>query len=112
LEENVRVLAKIGSLTVGKSVKKPIPSATAVIRDAEIIIPLEGLIDLEAERKRIEKELKHNTEQLERINKKLSNADFLAQAPAEVVAKENAKRDNFETMVQKLQSNLEQLVGW
>lgn len=112
LEENVRVLAKIGTLTVGKSVKKPIPSATAVIRDAEIIIPLEGLIDLEVERKRIEKELKHNTEQLERINKKLSNADFLAKAPADVLAKEHSKRDNFETMVQKLQSNLEQLVGW
>lgn len=112
LDENVRMLAKIKTLTVGKTVKKPIPSATAVIRDAEIIIPLEGLIDLDAERKRIEKELKHNTEQLERINKKLQNADFLAKAPADVLAKEHAKRENFETMVQKLQSNLEQLVGW
>ncbi len=112
LEENIRVLAKIRNLTIGKSLKKPIPSATTVIRDAEIMIPLEGLIDLEAERRRIEKELKHNTEQLERINKKLQNADFLAKAPADVLAKENAKRDNFETMVQKLQANLEQLVGW
>jgi valyl-tRNA synthetase len=112
LEANIRALAKIGNLTVDKKIKKPIPSATAVIRDAEIIIPLEGLIDLEAERKRLEKELKHNTEQLERINKKLSNADFLANAPVDVVNKEKAKRDNFEAMVKKLESNLEQLVGW
>jgi len=112
LEESIRVLAKTANLTIAKTVKKPIPSATAVIRDAEIIVPLEGLIDLEAERKRLEKELKHNTEQFERINKKLSNDDFLANAPTEVVEKEKAKRDNFGTMVQKLQSNLEQLVGW
>jgi valyl-tRNA synthetase len=112
LEENVRVLAKIGTLSIDKKIKKPTPSATAVIRDAEIVIPLAGVVDVAAERKRLEKELKHHTEQLERINKKLANSDFLAHAPAAVVDKEKAKRDNFETIVQRLQANLEQLVGW
>jgi valyl-tRNA synthetase len=111
-EENIRILGKIGSLTLDENVKKPVPSASAVIRDAEIFIPLEGLIDLEAERRRLQKELEHHTQQLERINRKLDNADFLQNAPPEVVAKERAKRENFEMIVARLNANLEQLVGW
>ena len=111
-EENIRILGKIDSLTIDQDVVKPVPSASAVIRDAEIFIPLEGLIDLEAERKRLEKELEHHTQQLERISRKLGNADFLQNAPPEVVAKERAKRENFEMIVARLNANLEQLVGW
>ncbi|MBD3298438.1 MAG: valine--tRNA ligase [candidate division Zixibacteria bacterium] len=111
-EENIRILGKIGDLTMDEDVKKPVPSASAVIRDAEIFIPLEGLIDLEAERKRLQKDLEHHTQQLERINRKLDNADFLNNAPAEVVEKERAKRENFEMIVARLNANLEQLVGW
>ncbi|GAB4325702.1 MAG: valine--tRNA ligase [Candidatus Zixiibacteriota bacterium] len=111
-EENIRILGKIGSLTLDENVKKPVPSASAVIRDAEIFIPLEGVIDLEAERKRLQKELEHHTRQLERINRKLENEDFLKNAPDEVVAKERAKRENFEMIVARLNANLEQLVGW
>jgi len=111
-EENIRILGKIDSLTIEQDVTKPVPSASAVIRDAEIFIPLEGLIDLEAERKRLEKELEHHTQQLERISRKLGNADFLQNAPPEVVAKERAKRENFEMIVARLNANLEQLVGW
>ncbi|MBI3872321.1 MAG: valine--tRNA ligase [candidate division Zixibacteria bacterium] len=110
--DNVRILGKVGELTIDPQAKKPVPSATAVIRDAEIIIPLEGVIDLEAERRRLEKDLRHTAEQLEKINRKLNNADFLANAPSDVVAKEQAKRENFETMVTRLNANLEQLIGW
>jgi len=111
-EENIRILGKIDALTIAQDATKPVPAASAVIRDAEIFIPLEGLIDLEAERKRLEKELEHHTQQLERISRKLGNADFLKNAPPEVVAKERAKRENFEMIVARLNANLEQLVGW
>jgi valyl-tRNA synthetase len=112
MADNIKILGRISALTIDTHVKKPTPSATAVIRDAEIIIPLEGVIDLDSERKRLEKDMRHHTEQLERINKKLTNADFLANAPADVIEKEKAKRDNFETIVKRLQASLEQLVGW
>ncbi len=111
-EENIRILGKIESLTIDQEVVKPVPSASAVIRDAEIFVPLEGVIDLDAERNRLQKELDHCTAQLERINRKLDNADFLQNAPAEVVAKERAKRENFELIATRLSANLEQLVGW
>jgi valyl-tRNA synthetase len=111
-EENIRILGKIDTLTIGPEVAKPVPSASAVIRDAEIFIPLEGVIDLDAERTRLQKELDHCTTQLERINRKLDNADFLENAPAEVIAKERAKRENFELIASRISANLEQLVGW
>jgi len=111
-EENIRILGKIESLTIDQEVAKPVPSASAVIRDAEIFIPLEGVIDVDAERRRLQKELEHCTVQLERINRKLDNADFLQNAPADVVAKERAKRENFELIATRLSANLEQLVGW
>ena len=111
-EENIRILGKIETLTIDQEVSKPVPCASAVIRDAEIFIPLEGVIDLDAERKRLQKELDHCTTQLERINRKLDNADFLQNAPADVVAKERAKRENFELIATRISANLEQLVGW
>ena len=111
-EENIRILGKIDTLTIDHEVTKPVPSASAVIRDAEIFIPLEGVIDVDAERKRLQKELDHCTSQLERINRKLDNADFLQNAPADVVAKERAKRENFELIATRISANLEQLVGW
>jgi valyl-tRNA synthetase len=111
-EENVRILGRLDNLTIGADTQKPQPCATAVIRDAEIFIPLQGVIDLDAERQRLEKELKHNTFQLERINKKLSNQDFLDNAPPAVIEKEQAKRENFEKIVARITAGLEQLVGW
>ncbi len=110
--ENIRILGKIETLTIASDLKKPTPSASAVIRDAEIFIPLEGVIDLEGERSRLQKELDHNTLQLEKISRKLGNPDFLQNAPPEVIAKERAKRENFEMIVARINANLEQLVGW
>jgi valyl-tRNA synthetase len=109
---NICILGKIENLTIAAEVQKPIPSASAVIRDAEIFIPLEGVIDLEGERRRLQKDLEHNTLQLEKINRKLDNPDFLENAPPDVVAKERAKRENFQMIVARVNANLEQLVGW
>ena len=109
---NIGILGKVENLTIATEVQKPIPSASAVIRDAEIFIPLEGVIDLDSERRRLQKELEHNTLQLEKINRKLDNPDFLENAPTDVVAKERAKRENFQMIVARINANLEQLVGW
>ncbi len=111
-EENIYILGRLEKLTIGADVEKPSPSASAVIRDAEIFIPLEGVIDIEAERKRLGKELARVTAQHEKINKKLANKDFLSRAPHEVVAREKAKSKDFEKMLKQLSEHLEKLVGW
>ena len=105
-------LARIKQATIGVDVKKPPMSASAVIPGAEIFIPLEGLIDIESERTRLSKELENLKGQLEKLSKKLANADFLANAPADVVSRDRAKKTDFESRVQKLNQNLEQLMNW
>jgi valyl-tRNA synthetase len=107
-----RSLAKINELHVGEDIKKPGLSASAVISGAEIFVPLEGLIDVEAEKARLEKELTNLKNQLDRLSKKLANQDFLKNAPGEIVEKEKSKKADIEDRVEKLNSNLEQLVGW
>ena len=107
-----RELARIKQATIGDDVKKPPMSASAVIPGAEIFIPLEGLIDIESERTRLSKELENLKGQLEKLSKKLANADFLANAPADVVSRDRAKKTDFESRVQKLNQNLEQLMNW
>jgi len=105
-------LGKVENLKIGMRIKKPEHAASAVIKDAEIFIPLSGLIDLEQERFRLEKELSKVTAFLDKTNKKLSNDDFLKRAPKNIIEKEKAKREDYQRMVGKLAKNLEEVTGW
>ncbi|MEW5994318.1 MAG: valine--tRNA ligase, partial [Candidatus Zixiibacteriota bacterium] len=92
--EYFRSLCRVESLFTGTDIKKPPVAASAVISGAEIFVPLAGLIDFEVEKKRLEKELSLIKVQLEKTSKKLANADFLANAPAEVVEREKGKKED------------------
>ncbi len=105
-------LAKIDKAVISSDVKKPSMSASAVISGAEIFIPLEGLIDIDAERTRLTRELDNLKNQLEKISRKLANPDFLANAPEDVVKRDKGKKVDFENQVEKLNKNLEQLMNW
>jgi valyl-tRNA synthetase len=105
-------LGRIKNLTIGPDVKKPVMAASGVITGAEIFLPLEGLIDIDSERNRLNKELTNLKAQLERLSKKLANADYLAHAPKEVVNKDRSRKADYEARVEKLNSNLEQLLNW
>jgi len=110
--EHISILGKVEKLQIGRKIAKPDHSASAVIREAEIFIPLEGLIDLEQERKRLDKEIQRINQLLEKINKKLSNEDFLRRAPKEIIQKEKAKRDEYSRMIEKLIQHSEEILGW
>ncbi len=115
LEDHIqyfRSLAKVINLHVGVKLNRPPVSASAVISGAEIFIPLAGLIDIELEKKRLEKELDNLKTQLVRVSKKLANADFLANAPDDVVEREKAKKEDYQERTEKLNKNLEQIMGW
>ncbi len=111
-KDHIVNLGKVENLKIRMRMKKPDHAASAVIKDAEIFVPLEGLIDLEQERLRLEKELSKVTALLDKSDKKLSNEDFLKRAPANIIEKEKAKRDDYQKMVEKLNKNLEGIVGW
>ncbi|MCK4632020.1 MAG: valine--tRNA ligase [candidate division Zixibacteria bacterium] len=115
LDRNIgyfRSLIRVENLFAGTDIKKPPVSASAVISGAEIFVPLAGLIDIEVEKKRLEKELANLQNLLERLSRKLANTDFLANAPKEVVEKEKAKKQDYQERTEKLNKNLEQILDW
>lgn len=69
----------------------PTQVATDVVDGAEIFVPLAGLIDFAAETERLSKEIGKLDKDMERVNKQLDNADFVARAPVEVVAEKRAQ---------------------
>ncbi|MDQ7063163.1 MAG: valine--tRNA ligase [candidate division KSB1 bacterium] len=102
-------LGQVDQLTVGAKLQRPKFSATAVVRNLEIFMPLEGLIDIEVERNRLEKEKQRLERLLAELNKKLQNQDFLTRAPKQVVEREEQKKKHFEITLEKIRENLAQL---
>jgi valyl-tRNA synthetase len=111
-EAQVKMLGRVNNLVVGTGTKRPPLSASSVIPQGEIYIPLTELIDLDSERARLQKELGSQTKYLERVKKKLSNSDFLERAPAEVIDAEKEKQKQAEDSIERLNRNLESLSGW
>jgi len=107
-----RSLVRVENLHCGVKVKKPALSASVVISGAEIFVPLEGLIDVEIEKTRLQKDLDNLKTQLVKVSKKLANQDFLANAPADVIDREKLKKRDYEERIERINRNLEQILGW
>jgi valyl-tRNA synthetase len=102
-------LARVTKIEYLEDNKKPPHSASAVVEGGEVFIPLEGIIDLKAERERIQKEINRVQGMIDGIQKKLANESFVSKAPKEVVDKEREKLENFNANLEKLQKNLQRL---
>ncbi len=81
-------------------------AATFMVGTMEYSIPLETLIDVEAEIARLEAELKHKENFLQEILKKLNNEKFVHNAPAAVIELERKKQTDTESIIRSLQENL------
>ncbi len=84
---------------------KPDDSAVLVVGPVEVYLPFAGMVDLEAERARLSKELADTRSQIERLEK-LLGGDFASKAPAPVVAKERDKLAAYKETAQKLEAQL------
>jgi valyl-tRNA synthetase len=84
-------LARVESIEVLAHGEPGPESATALVGDMKILIPLAGLIDKEAELARLDKEIAKLRSDIERTAKKLENPNFVDKAPAAVVDKERDK---------------------
>ncbi|KZN13803.1 valine--tRNA ligase [Marinomonas sp. TW1] len=96
-------LAKLESVTWLNAGDEAPMSATALVGDMEVLVPMAGLIDKDAELARLQKEIDKASKDLQRIEGKLSNESFVAKAPEAVVAKERAKCDDLKLAVSKLE---------
>lgn len=82
-------------LQIGIKLETPEKAMTAVITGLEIILPLEGLINIEEEIVRLEKEYDRLNKEVDRVQKKLSNEGFMKKAPESVVQEERAKENDY-----------------
>jgi valyl-tRNA synthetase len=98
-------------LQVGKDVPTPDKAMTAVVTGAEIILPLEGLINIDEEIARLEKELDKWNKEVERVQKKLSNEGFVKKAPEKVIEEERAKEKDYLEKKAIVESRIGELRG-
>ena len=87
----LNALLKPSSIGWHEGTESPPPSAIQVIDDLYILVPLAGLIDKAQELERLDKELDKVVQEISRIQAKLANEQFIANAPTQVVEKEREK---------------------
>ncbi|MBM3133620.1 MAG: valine--tRNA ligase, partial [Chloroflexi bacterium] len=105
-------LARVKPLTILRPEEnkgKEEQAKVLVLRDVEVILPLAGMVDLGAERARLQKEIDGARSQVSRIEAKLTNEQFLSKAPANVVEKERANLAEHRDRLARLQSQLDEL---
>ena len=105
----IQSLGSINNITIGSSIQKPPHSATIVVREMEIFIPLEGLIDIDLERTRLVRRKKELTGHYESALKTINSKLFLEKAPVSVVENKKKKLTEMNSELEKLVSNLEML---
>jgi len=105
LAENEPLLAKLAKLesirVLAEGEEAPL-AATALVGEMQVLVPMAGLIDKDAELARLDKEIQRLDGEVKRVGGKLGNASFVDKAPAEVIAKERAKLSEAEQALAKL----------
>ena len=112
LEKNTNLLerlVKIEKVESGENIDKPPQSATGVSQNLEFFIPLQGLIDINKEIERLEKQVNDMQGRLRAVNKKLNNESFVKRAPKNVVEHEQKKQSDYQNSLNKLLENLNSL---
>ncbi|WP_339670310.1 valine--tRNA ligase [Dasania marina] len=105
----LKTLAKLEHITWLNPGEEAPMSATAIVGGMEILVPMAGLIDKEAEISRLTKEIDKLAKDLARISGKLNNPKFMDKAPADVVAKEKEKQAAQQQSVDKLEQQLQSI---
>jgi valyl-tRNA synthetase len=109
--EYVRRFCNTSSFTLEAALTAPEKAMTAIITGAELYFPLAGLIDIDQEIARLNKEVEHLTSEVERVEKKLANEGYIAKAPAHVVEQERAKGLDYREKRDKVLARIAELRG-
>jgi len=114
LDNNLHYLKSLGRIEsvewLDKKDEAP-ESATALVGEMKVLIPMAGLIDKEAEEARLNKEKSKTENEIARVESKLSNANFVAKAPPAVVDKERQKLSDLNTALQQLTEQLTKITN-
>jgi valyl-tRNA synthetase len=110
-ENSIISLARISDLAIGQEIEKPEDASIQVAGDVQIFVPLRGLVNVEEEEKRLQKEIAKIDKEIDMFSKKLENPSFVDRAPVEVVAKEREKLAEVTGKKQVLEDSLEKIRG-
>ncbi len=110
IERYIKDIANVREISFSKDIKDaPKDSVTAVITGAVIHIPMDELVDFEAEYKRLLKEKKMLEGEVKRAEGKLKNKGFVSKAPAELIEKERSKLLDYEEKLSEVSRRLEMI---
>lgn len=105
----LKSLAKLESINWLTNDETPPPSATAVVSELELFIPLHGLINQAEEIARLQKEINKLQKELTKIDEKLKNPQFINKAPVDVVNKEKIRQQETRAAFEKLEKQLKNI---
>ncbi len=108
--EHIKLLSRLEGLDfLPDSAERPSQAVPLVLSACEVYLPLAGLLDLGAERQKLQKELAAEQGEAERLSAKLGNDAFVAKAPADVVAKERERLAGVQERAERLLARLAEL---
>ncbi|TLX56683.1 valine--tRNA ligase [Stutzerimonas nosocomialis] len=108
-EPLLKKLAKLESVRALAAGEEAPMAATALVGEMEVLVPMAGLIDKDAELARLDKEIGRLDGEVKRVGGKLGNQGFVAKAPADVIEKERAKLAEAELALGKLREQRERM---
>lgn len=114
IEENTHYITRFTNpetLEIGEKINIADDAKTQVVKGATVVLPLEGLIDLDEEIERLEKELERLDGELKRVKGKLSNEKFVQNAPEKIVNAEKVKQASYLEQYEDVNSRLNDLRG-
>jgi valyl-tRNA synthetase len=109
LGDYINAFIRTSKIDIAEHHDKPDAAAVAVAGNVEIYIPLVGIIDIEKEKSRLMRRLEKVDKDLAGIEKTLSNEDFIAKAPEEIIRQRRERKAELEAEKVRLEKNLEML---
>lgn len=112
IKENYFFITKLGnleSIEYGKDMEKPAQSGFRVTGNSEVYMILTGLLDIEAEVKKLQAQLDKVAVELEKMNTKLSNEKFTSKAPAHILERDRRIQKEYQDKFDKLSENIKEL---
>ncbi|WP_174718511.1 valine--tRNA ligase [Azospirillum humicireducens] len=113
LDTHRDLILRMARLSSAEPLQGDVPksSVQAVLDETTLVLPLEGIVDLDKEKARLSKEIDKLTGEIKKIDAKLSNEQFVAKAPEEVIEEQRDRREAADQARDKLQKALEMLAG-
>ncbi len=108
----LRRVARVDSINTLGAGKQAPAAATALLGEMRLLVPMQGLIDVDAERQRLGKQKEKVLTELERSRNKLANANFVNNAPVEVVTQETRRAEDFQSQLTQLDQQIARLASF